>query len=155
MESIDRAELVRAQRAAERAEAAPYTDYPPTPWWYPPAMGVWVTAYVLLLTLREGHGVWLIVGMVGLAALVGLFLSWYSRHHGAMPNLRRAPREFRPAFACYAGVLVGIVGSTALAWRLVGPVLAAPVAFVTTVAGIVVYERAYAAAARRTRERLA
>ncbi|WP_166133897.1 hypothetical protein [Nocardioides ochotonae] len=155
MESIDRESLRQAQRAAERAEAAPYLDYPPTPVWYPPAMGAWVTAYVLLLTLRGDHSAWLVAGMVVLSGLVGLFLGWYSRHHGAIPNLRHAPREFRSAFACYAVVVVSIVGSIALAWWLAGPLLAAPVAFTATVAGLVVYERAFASAARRARERLA
>ncbi|MQW76062.1 hypothetical protein GHK92_09260 [Nocardioides sp. dk4132] len=155
MESIDREALREAHRAAERAEAAPYIDYPPTPAWYPPAMGAWATAYTLLLTLWEDHGWWLVLGMIGLAALTGLFLGWYSHHHGAVPNLRHAPREFRSAFACYAVVVVSIVGSIALSWWLVGPALAAPVAFVATVVGLVVYERAFASSARRTRQRLA
>lgn len=154
MEST-REDLLQAQRAAERAEAAPYTDYPPTPAWYPPAMGAWMAAYTLLLTLREDHGVWLVLGMIALASLTGLFLGWYSRYHGAMPNLRHAPREFRRAFACYAAVVVTIGASIALAWRLAGPALAAPVAFAATTLGLIVYERSYAAAARRTRERLA
>jgi len=155
MESIDRETLQQAQRAAERAEAAPYVDYPRTPAWYPPAMGAWAAAYTLLLTLWEDHGLWLVLGMIGLASLTGLFLGWYSRHHGAIPHLRHAPREFRSAFATYAAVLVGIVGATVLAWWLVAPTLAALAAFVSTVIGLHLYERAYAVSARRTRERLA
>lgn len=36
MESDEARELLKV---AERAEAAPYLDYPPTPWWYYPVVG--------------------------------------------------------------------------------------------------------------------
>ena len=39
---------------AERAAAAPYVDYPPTPAWYAPAVGAWSAAVVAALTIRPG-----------------------------------------------------------------------------------------------------
>jgi hypothetical protein len=144
-----------ARRIAERAEAAPYVDYPPTPGWYAPAGGAWAAAYVALLGLREAHGAWLVVGLVLLVAMLGAFLSWYQRYHGAFPSMRRAPREFRRAFVAYGIGLVVVVVAIAGAWLLIGHAAAAVTAFVVVALGLALYERAYAAAARRTRERLA
>jgi hypothetical protein len=153
MES-DAFDLTEAQRTAERAEAAPYVDYPPTPRWYYPACGAWVAAYVALLGLREEHSVWLVVGVVLLTALVGAFLGWYQRYVGAMPRPLRGPREFRLAYAGYFAGLLVLTGAIAGTWLLVGHAAAVVVAFVGTTVGIYGYERAYADAARRTRERL-
>ncbi|WP_122817498.1 hypothetical protein [Nocardioides pantholopis] len=154
MES-ERIDLAAAQRAAERAEAAPYIDYPPTPAWYYPVGGAWAAAYVALLGWWRTHQVWLVLGMLALSALVGALLGWYSRRAGAMPSFRRIPRELRRGYAFYLlGVLV-VVGLVALAWWLLGHLAAVATAFVVVAVGLLLYDRAYAAAARRTRERLA
>jgi hypothetical protein len=153
MES-DMGDLAAAQRVAERAAAAPYVDYPPTPSWYYPAFGVWVAAYVALLGLREEHPVLLVVGIVGLSAVVGLFIGWYQRYHGAMPRPLRGPREFRRVYVAYFAGLAVLAGLVAGAWVLVGHAAAVAVAFVGTVVGLYGYERAYAAAASRARERI-
>ncbi|HTW16309.1 MAG TPA: hypothetical protein VMF51_14335 [Nocardioides sp.] len=152
MES-DRLDPREARRIAERAEAAPFVDYPPTPWWYAPAAGLWAGSFTLLAGVRE-HGL-AVLGLLALVAVESAFLAWYSRYHGAFPSLRRAPREFRPAFARYfvglALVLLLVVG----AWVAWGVFVAAVVAAVSVAAGLALYERTYARAAARTRDRLA
>jgi hypothetical protein len=153
MES-DRLDPTQARRIAERAEAAPYVDYPPTPWWYAPSVGLWAAALVLM-TGAAPDGPLSALGIVALVVLEGAFLRWYFRYHGAVPSLRHAPPEFRPAFARYAVGVVATVGLVACGWLLAGPWLAASVALVSVTVGLVLYERTFAAAARRTRERLA
>lgn len=153
MES-DAFDLTEAQRTLERAEAAPYVDYPPTPWWYYPAFGAWSAAYVALLGLWDDHSVLLVAGMVLLAAVIGGFLGWYQRYHGAMPRPFRGPREFRPAYAFYGLGTAAVVGLVTAAWLLVGHPAAIVTAFAATALALHGYERAYATAARRTRERL-
>ncbi|WP_244931609.1 hypothetical protein [Nocardioides sp. W7] len=154
MES-DRLDPQQARRIAERAEAAPYIDYPPTPWWYAPAAGLWAGALILLIGLAQDRRVLALVGLLALVALEGAFLAWYSRYHGALPSLRHAPAEFRPAFVRYgvgvAVVLALVVGS----WLLAGAIAAAVVAGVAVTVGLVLYERTFARAAARTRARLA
>lgn len=144
-----------AQKMAERAEAAPYVDYPPTPKWYPPSVGVWAAALVLLIAQREDHQVLTVIGILALVAIEGAFLSWYSRYHGALPSLRHPPAEFRVAFLRYLAGLAVVIGLIALAWWVVDPWAAAIVTLVSVTAGLALYEREYAAAARRTRQRLA
>ena len=80
---------------AERAAAAPYVDYPKTPAWYPPAVGVWAAALVAVLGV-DGHT----LRSAGLAVLIVvevLFLASYHRKRGVMPNLGGAPREIAAA----------------------------------------------------------
>ena len=36
-------------READRAEAAPWVDFPPTPAWYPASVGIWGAALTLIL----------------------------------------------------------------------------------------------------------
>jgi hypothetical protein len=143
-----------ADRIAERAEVAPYVDYPPTPRWYFPAGGAWAAAYVALLGLHDSHDGWMVAGLLALVALQGAFLAWYRSYHGAMPRLRRAPREFRRAFLGYGVGCVVVVAVVVAAWLAAGVAAAAVVAFVAVTAGLAWYERVYAAAAGRTRERV-
>lgn len=153
MES-DQLDPREARRIAERAEAAPYVDYPPTPWWFPLSAGLWAGALVLAMGLAQDHPV-AVVAIVALVAVESAFLSWYARYHGALPSMRRAPAEFRPAFVRYVAgcaVVVGLVGGT---WWLSGHVAAAGVTLVAVAAGLTLYERTFARAARRARERLA
>lgn len=153
MES-DAFDLAEAQRTAERAEAAPYVDYPPTPWWYYPASGAWVAAYVGLLGLWDRQPVLLVGGMVALSAVVGGWLSWYQRYHGAMPRPFRGPRELRTAYVVYVLVSLAVVALVAGAWQVAGHLAAVVTGFVVTAIGLYAYERSYAGAARRVRERL-
>lgn len=143
----------------ERAEAAPYLDYPATPWWYAPAVGLWVAALV-------GASWWAIVGepalFIGAVAVLlvveGIFLGWMQRRHGAfpfpLPGRGNPPREIVAlwrGFGIGVAVIVLLVG---LAWWQVGIPLAAAMAFVLVAGGVALYERRYARAVVRARERL-
>ena len=138
-------------RAADRAEAAPWIDYPPTPAWYPLSAGLWAGGLVLAVTLLDGWAQSL--ALVGLVALEGVFLAWYRRYRGALPT-GWMPAELRPAalwFVAGCAAVAGVaVGLTALDW----PVLAAVAALVLTTALVAWYERAFATAAAATRARL-
>ena len=150
MESDD---IRHSLRQADRAESAPWIDYPPTPRWYPPATGAWAALLTLALTeLEEG------MRLVALLALVGVelgFVRWYVRYRGGVMPTRQAPREFRRAITLFVLGAAAVVAG-AVAWvLLVSPWVAAAWVLLTTTAVFAWYERAYADAARRARERLA
>lgn len=153
MESDEVRELLEV---AERAEAAPYIDYPTTPWWYPPVVGAWVAAMIGTFTWwRENIG--LFVGsMVVLVIVEVVFLGWMTRRHGAfpMPGKGTPPAEIRSAWNSYFAALPPIAGLIGLSWWLGGVPIAAAVAFVVVTAGLVIYERRYAKAACVVRARL-
>jgi hypothetical protein len=151
-----------ALAAAERATASVWTDYPPTPAWYFPAVGAWGAVLVYAISGVDSSAVQVPV-ILGLVALSGGFMGWYQRYRGAMPKLTSAPPEFRRAilafFAVYAvliavyAVLIAAVGVVGFALDL--PLAAAAGTFVVATAGLYVYEKAYESAARRTKDRLA
>ena len=145
-------ELRDSLRQADRAEAAPWTDYPPTPRWYPIATGLWAAALTLAFTALE-DGLRLLV----LLALIGAelaFVRWYVRYRGGVMPTGPAPREFRRAIALFVLGAAAVVGGAALLVAGVGPWAAAGYTLVTTTVVIAWYEHAYADAARRARERL-
>ncbi|WP_144120798.1 hypothetical protein [Catellatospora sichuanensis] len=153
MESIDLAEQLKA---AERGAAAPYVDYPPTPWWYAPSVGAWVAAMIGTFTWwRENAG--LFVGsLAALIAVETLFIVWMRRRHGAlpMPGKGTPPAEIAGVWRGYAAALPVIALLVALAWWFAGVPAAAGAAFVLVTVGLAVYERRYADAAAQTRARL-
>jgi hypothetical protein len=140
-------------READRAEAAPWVDFPPTPGWYPVSVGVWGAALCLALGLMSSS-LWRMLVVFGLVGLEGAFFAWYRRYRGTWPT-GPMPRELRPAaYAFVAGVLALVIGAGALlllgfAWVAAGAVL------VLGTAHFWWYERAYAAAMAATRARLA
>ncbi len=137
---------------AERAAAAPYVDYPPTPAWYPPAVGVWAGALVGVMGLDADA-----LRYVSLAVLIGLevlFIAWYRRKRGVNPSLRRAPREIAREMRLYAGWAVLVLLAVLCAYAI-DLVLAVVLATVLVTVGLTVYERRYARAAAATRTRLA
>lgn len=146
-------------RELERAEAAPYVDYPPTPWWNYPAVGFWAAAYTGTFawwTLADGNPIVVCAVMIGLSALVGAYLGWYQRYHGAPPSLRgRKPREIRRAYAQYFVGVLALVGLIVLAGWLLGAVAATVTAFLGAMGGFWIYEQAYGRAAAATKARLA
>lgn len=153
MES-DQLDPATARRIAERAEAAPYVDYPPTPWWYYPVVGLWTAALAYLLTLsltsdRDAQP-WLVL----LIALEVLFIQWLSRRHGAMPSFRNPPPEFRAVLARYLVGVVVVLAAAVAAGALAGPVAAATTSLVLVTGALVLHERSFARAAVRVRERL-
>jgi hypothetical protein len=138
-------------RQAERAAAAPWIDYPPTPAWYLPAAGVFAAAMVVVNGALEGG-----TRAAGQAALVVVLLgyvTWYRRYRGLWPA-GGAPRELRPAmWAFVAGALVVVLGAWALT-AYVSVWVSAPATALVAAGLLWWYERAYADAARRARERL-
>lgn len=143
-----------ARRTVERAAAAPYIDYPPTPSWYYPAVGAWSAALVLAFAGLADHPLVAVPAMVVLVALEGAFLGWYRRYRGTWPRLRHAPPEIARAMRAYAVGAVLLVAAVVLVAVLVHPVAGAGLAFAGVTAGLWVYERAYAAASEAVRERL-
>jgi hypothetical protein len=144
-----------ALAAAERATASVWTDYPPTPAWYYPAVGAWGAVLVYAISGVDSSAVQVPV-ILGLVALSGGFMGWYQRYRGAMPKLTGAPPEFRRAivafFAVYAVLIAAVV---VVGFALDLPLVAAAGTFVVATAGLYVYEKAYESAARRTKARLA
>lgn len=155
-----------ALRDLERAEAAPYVDYPATPTWYPLAAGVWFSVFVFTFAIGVGH--WLTseptsaaqsIGfsatMMTLVAIEVAFFSWYFKTYGAVPSLRgNAPPEIRDAFRRYfvgVGIVVALLIVAAV---LAGPFGGALAALVLITAGAWLYERHYEAAAEAVKARL-
>ncbi len=145
-------EIRDALRQADRAEAAPWTDYPPTPRWYPPAVGVWAALVTLAFTELE-DGLRAVALLALIAAELG-FLRWYVAYRGSVMPSGRPPREFRRSIALFVLGAVAVVGGATLL-AAVATWLAAAYALVVTTLLLSWYERAYADAARRARERLA
>jgi len=152
MESNPNAALLRE---LERAEAAPYVDYPPTPWWYFPAAGAWFAGITGYQGLTDDHLPVAVALLVVQLAALGAFCAWYTRYRGAMPSLlRRAPRGMGRAFAAY---FLGAVLVLAAVWWTGGTAgwgWAAGLMFVLATPGLWLHERSYAAAAARVRDRL-
>ncbi|HEY0952025.1 hypothetical protein [Nocardioides sp.] len=145
-------EIRQALREAERAEAAPWTDYPPTPRWYPPATGLWAAGLTAVLGGLDGllHS----LGVLSLVILELAFLRWYTRYRGGMWPTGRPPREFRSAIAWFL-VALALIAGAALALATVSLVAAVGLVAVSVTLVVARYEQAYADAARRARERLA
>ncbi|KAA1425224.1 hypothetical protein FE697_004965 [Mumia zhuanghuii] len=146
-------------RELERAEAAPYTSTPPTPWWYVPAAALWAGSFAALTKLTRGDDpgrIWAAAGIVGLAALIGVYVGWYQRYHGAAPSLRgRKPVEIRRVMRGYVVGAVVVLGAIVVAVALAPWWVCAAVGCVTAGAGLWWYERAYARAAAAAKARLA
>lgn len=145
-------ELRERQRVAERAAAAPYVDYPPDPGWYAPLFGVWAAVFVLVVGLVDSPE-WRSGGLLVLALACGVIIGWQRRRRGTWPR-GKPPAEIRRvgiAFVIGAAVVIGV--GALLLW-LTPTAVAALVSFVIVTAGVWWYDRAYARAADRTRERL-
>lgn len=148
---MESGEIRDTLRGAERAEAAPWTDYPPTPRWYPPATGIWAGA--LTLTFGGLDDLTRSLAILGLVGVEVAFIRWYTAYRGGMWPTGRPPREFRPAIAWFlTGLAVIAAGALALAIVSLGAAALWVVVAVTLL--VARYERAYAEAARRARERL-
>jgi hypothetical protein len=157
MESFSaREEALEQLRAVERSEAAPYIHYPPTPWWYSPAVGAWAAAFVGTFVWWRVNAVAFLAALIVLIALDLVFLRWMRRRHGAlpMPGHGTPPPEIATIWRAYLLGLVVVVAAVALAWWLGGVLVGSITAFLTVTSGLAIYERRYAAAAARARERL-
>src|SRR5689334_3910822 len=143
-------------RAAERGEAAPYIRFPPTPWWYSPVVGAWAAAFVGTFAWWRVNAVLFVTSLVVLIVLEGLFIGWLRRRHGALPwpGYGRPPAEIAAVWRGYAAGLAVVAAAIAVSWWLGGVPVGAAVAFVTVTTGLALYERRYAQAAARVRDRL-
>lgn len=141
-------EIREALREADLAEAAPWTEYPPTPWWYVPVASLWAGFLVLALSFDNRPLFLLLVA----AELLSLW--WYRRYRGLWPT-GAAPRELRGPIRLCLALLAVTVAAAGAAYLLAGPWWSAATTTLLTAAVLGWYERAYADAARRTRERLA
>ncbi|WP_203712085.1 hypothetical protein [Asanoa siamensis] len=143
--------------AAERGAAAPYVEYPPTPWWYAPVVGLWAAGMVGAFTWWRESVALFLGSLAVLILLEVLFLTWMRRRHGAlpMPGKGTPPPEIAVLWRRYFGSLVVVVLVVAGGWLLGGVPVAAALAFVLVTAGLAVYERRYAKAAAAVRARLA
>jgi len=144
---------VGALREHERAAALPYIEYPPTPAWYPPAVGAWAALFLacFLYLFREPA---FLFCMAGLLALEGGFFTWYRRKRGTMPSLRQAPLEFNHAFRLYFGGLAVVLTVIAAAVLMLPRPVAVLTCLVLVTLGLTAYERVYRRAADATRARL-
>jgi len=153
MESAEELRERERELVAERAAAAPYVDYPPTPRWYPPFMGLWATGYTAVLGVPREHAMLQALGQLVLLVVMIGFQVWYRRYRGTWPR-GKAPAEVRRVLAAFVVGAVVVIGLVALALWL-GPLwIAVVVAFVLVTIGVSWYEAVYARAAARTRTRL-
>src|SRR4051794_9445769 len=141
-------EIRDALRGADLAEAAPWTDYPPTPWWYVPVASLWAGSLVLALAFSNRPLFLLLV------AAELLFLAWYRRYRGLWPT-GAAPRELRGPIWRFVAASVAAIAAAWAVHLLAGLWWSAATMALLTAGVLGWYERAYADAARRTRERLA
>lgn len=146
-------EIRQVLREADRAEAAPWTDYPPTPRWYPPATGLWAAAVTLAVGVLDDAA-----RALAIAALVVVecaFLGWYVRYRGGVMPTGPAPAEFRPAMARFLTAIAAVVAGVVALALFLTPWAGAALALVGVTGVVAWYERAYADASGRARERLA
>lgn len=151
MENTEHAQLRESLRAAERAEAAPWIDYPPTPAWYPVSVATWAAALTMSFTI-DSTPVRLVVVFTLIALEFG-FLGWYRRYRGTMPAGKVPPELSKPFYGFLAANLAIMAGAFAIG-SLVAVWAAAIFVFVTVLPSLTAYERVYERAAARTRARL-
>lgn len=144
----------RSLLEAERAEALPYLDYPPTPAWFFPAAGSWGGLLVLALAGMDDDKIVALPLLVALLVAEAAFFTWYRRYRRTSPSLTGAPPEIRRQFAWYLLGVVVVLAACGLALVHAGAIAAAAVAFVGVAGGLWWYERRYAKAAEAARRRL-
>lgn len=153
MESEEAREL---QRTLERAEAAPYLDYPQLPWWYPAAFGAWFAAMAALLLgyLSDPFGLLALVALIGVEIW---FFRWFERKHGAMPwpGKGNPPAEIARIHRAYYIGCFAVLFAVALTWWLLGHWPAVAATFILATGGFWLYDVRFEAVAERVRERLA
>jgi hypothetical protein len=139
---------------AERASVAPYVDYPPTPRWYAPAVGLWAAGMAFVLANMSDNKSFAVPALVVLLVIEVAFMRWYRNYMGTMPNYENAPAEIRRELWRYAVGVVVAFAAICAGLYFGGALAGAIVAFSTVTIGLTVYERRYAAAAKQTKQRL-
>lgn len=144
-------ELRQQLHEIDRAQAATWLHYPPTPWWWAPYFAAWTAALVLSVGYLPGWGSAL--ANLALVAASGFLISYQRRHRGTWPT-GSIPRELhRPLWTLLGGSVVLAAVATALGF-LVSVWASAVVTGALVGALVWWYERAYARAAERARRRL-
>ena len=93
------------------------------------------------------------LAMLALVAVEVAFVVWYRRRRGTWPR-GRAPEEIRKVMAAFIIGALAVIGIVGLTLWLTTPWVAAIVAFAVVTPAVAWYERVYAAAAARARDRL-
>ena len=146
-----------ALREVEMAAAAPFVNYPVTPWWYPPLMASFFTAMAAgPVLISQGRGA---AGFTLQAAAIIAVSVFYVTHRvrsGTSPRMRSAPREIKHAYRwCFVAFAGSAVVSVAV-WMLLGWQFGLSAIFVTTLVMTWAYERVvYPRAVQQVRDRLA
>lgn len=144
-------------RELDRAAAAPFVDYPETPWWYPFLMGGYFTACLACFLLNQNGHTALGFGLLAVAIIAfGLWFRWYRAKWGTWPKMSEAPPEIKRAYtSALIGFVVLVPFVVAVAWFMpMGVALVAT--FAATTAYFWSYERqVYPAAVQKVRARLA
>lgn len=138
---------------AERAAAAPYLAYRPTPWWLAPGVGL---LFGVAVFLDGGGAISQIVGTIVLLGGMLTLVVWQSRRHGALPRFGRdLPREFRLPIAEYVvEAVVVLFAGLALSQGLDLAWFGGLVAFIGMTATVTRYEHNWRAAEPKVRRRL-
>lgn len=152
MENID-----ATLRSADRAAAAPFTQTPRIPAWYPFAIATYFSVvFGAFLLLRDGQVV-LGAGLLLLSIVAVLVLTLTIRAQwGTWPRLSEAPAEIKRAFALYILLGVAAILVSVAIWSWIGAVGGLIAVFLTVLSVVCAYEfRLYPAAAQQVRQRLA
>ncbi len=139
---------------ADRAEAAPWTDYPTPPWWYPSAFAGWSVALLACLT-ADDDAIWSDLGVLVLVLLEVGFLVRMRRSWGTWPRMGSMPPELHRAAVVFVAAAVALVGVVSLLQHQLGLSASGPVLAVGIGVLVSWYNDAYAGAARRTSQRVA
>lgn len=146
----DRTPLQEQLHEIERGESASWVVYPPTPFWWAPAFGLWSAALALVVGLLDG--IVESLALLGLVAVMFLAMAWDRRRRGTYPS-GRPPRELRPAIARLVLGAVVVGGAAWIVGVQVGLGWAVAIAAIGAWAVVAWYEHEYAAIAARVRER--
>lgn len=144
-------EIREAMLEADRAAAAPWVEYPPTPRWWPYLFAAWTLVFALNIGYVDGLPQAL--GTLLLAIVMGVVTGWQRLRRGTYPT-GRGPRELRASFV-YLIVGAGVIALVAwLTSMTVAPWLGAIAAAILAFFLITTYERVYERAAEQIRARL-
>ena len=137
----------------ERLQTLPWTEYPPTPLWYFPTIGVWFALTLGCMVKVWDSAIW-IAPLIGLVALEGAFIGWMTKRRGAMPRLGSMPAELALTARWYAGGVAIVVGGGLALMAWVSLPIGAAMVFLASTVGLYVYEQQYERAAEATRIRV-
>lgn len=148
--------------AAQRAEAAPFINYPRGGWWHPPLYGLWWGA-VLYTASWPGYAsdtrrwtgltVHLALGIL-LLVLMGIHVAQLVRRRGTYPSMRAAPKEIKATWLQFQVACLVVLAAFWGIWALAGRWWGIGAAAVLATAVVAWYEHAYGVAVQKVRDRL-